>query len=133
MNVSPDQKCNEEIRSSLYQLVCSDAVVKTGGKVAISTPNHKATCGAVLAGKAKAGVVQDWWWDANKSNYPNLEMYKIPVVSMAKNPDNVLAVSNGVTEEPTQKKIIASAAIASKGMFGAPRMMVFDPASLHFH
>ncbi len=108
----------------------SSAKAATGGKASIATPNHKATCGAVLAGKAKAGVVKDWWWDSNKSNYPNLAMYKIPGVSMAKNPDNVLAVSNGVTEE--QRKKIVSAAIASKGVFGAPEMMVFDPASLQF-
>ncbi len=108
----------------------SSAKAATLGKAKIATKNHGASCAAVKAGKAKAGVVKNWWWQSNKDKYPELAMYEIPDVSIAKNPDNVLTVSNSVSEENRQK--IAAAAIANKDVFGAPEMLAFDPGKLDF-
>lgn len=108
----------------------SSAKAATFGKAKIATANHGATSGAVMAGKAKAGVVKNWWWESNKGKYPKLSMYKIPGISVEKNPDNVLSASNAVSKS-IQKKIIA-AAIASKDVFGAPKMVEFDASRLKF-
>ena len=108
----------------------SSAKAGTGGKARIGTANHGATCGAVKAGKAKAGVVKNWWWEANKNKFPMLAMYRIPGVSIEKNPDNVLTASKAIPAE-LQKKI-ADAAIASKDAFGAPEMVPFDQSRLEF-
>lgn len=108
----------------------SSAKAATHGKASIGTANHGATCGAVKAGKAKAGVVKNWWWEANHDKYPELAMYKIPEISMEKNPDNVLTASKSVSTETIAK--IRKAAIDSKEAFGAPAMEPFDPANLQF-
>lgn len=108
----------------------SSAKAATAGKANIATRNHSATCAAVKAGKAKAGVVKNWWWQANKGKFPSFEMYEIPEISLAKNPDNVLTVSNSVSEENSRK--IAAAAIACQEAFGAPSMVAFNPEKLKF-
>jgi ABC-type phosphate/phosphonate transport system substrate-binding protein len=108
----------------------SSAKAATGGKANIGTPNHGATCGAVKAGKAKAGVVKNWWWEANKGKFPGLDMYMMPGISIVKNPDNVLTASKSVPAD-VQKKI-AAAAIAVKDTFGAPEMVPFDQSRLEF-
>ncbi len=108
----------------------SSAKAATGGKAKIATANHGATCGAVKAGKAKAGVVKNWWWEANKNRFPMLAMYKIPEVSIEMNPDNVLTASKAVPNN-VQKKI-ADAAIAVKNVFGAAEMVPFDESRLEF-
>ncbi len=108
----------------------SSAKAATGGQAKIGTVNHKATCGAVKAGKAKAGVVKNWWWEANSSKFPELEMYRIPEISVEKNPDNVLTASKAVPVD-IQKKI-ADAAISQKDAFGAPEMVPFDSSRLEF-
>ncbi len=108
----------------------SSAKAATEGQAAIPTKNHGATCGAVKAGKAKAGVVKNWWWAGNAKRFPELSMYEIPGVSEAKNPDNVLAASKAVSAEVRTK--IIEAAKASKDVFGATEMVDFDPASLDF-
>jgi len=108
----------------------SSAKAATVGKAAMPTPNHDATCKAVEAGAAKAGVVKNWWWEANKQNHPGLDMYKIPDISIEKNPDNVLTASNAISAEDRQK--IVAAAIAAKNTFGAPEMVPFDASSLDF-
>ena len=108
----------------------SSAEAATAGKADIGTANHGATCGAVKAGKAKAGVVKNWWWDSNKDKFPELAMYKIPGVSIEKNPDNVLNASKAVPAD-VQKKI-AAAAIKVKDAFGAPKMVAFDQSRLEY-
>ncbi len=108
----------------------SSAKAATAGKAKIGTANHGATCGAVKAGKASAGVVKNWWWDSNKTKYPTLSMYRMPGISVEKNPDNVLTASKSVPSD-VQKKIIA-AAIASKEVFGASKMAPFDQSNLNF-
>lgn len=108
----------------------SSAKAATQGLAAIATKNHGATCGAVKAGKAKAGVVKNWWWESNSKRFPELAMYEIPDVSAAKNPDNVLSASKGVSADVKAK--ITSAAKASKDAFGASDMVDFDPATLDF-
>ncbi len=108
----------------------SSAKAATSGKAQLGTANHGATCGAVKAGKASAGVVKNWWWDSNKAKYPTLSMYRMPGISVEKNPDNVLTASKSVSTD-IQKKIIA-AAIASKDVFGASEMAPFDQSKLDF-
>lgn len=108
----------------------SSAKAATLGKAVLGTPNHGATCGAVKAGRAKAGVVKNWWWESNKQKFPTLSMYRIPGISVEKNPDNVLTASKAVP--PDLQKRIADAAVAVKAAFGAPEMVPFDPARLDF-
>ncbi len=106
------------------------AKAATGGKASVGVPNHDAACAAVTAGKAKAGVVKNWWWEKNKEKYATLDMYKIPGVSIDKNPDNVLTASKAVPADLQAK--ITEAAIASKEAFGAPEMAPFDQSRLDF-
>ena len=108
----------------------SSAKAATGGKASVGTPNHGVTCAAVIAGKVKAGVIKNWWWKANSSRFPTLEVYEIPGISLLKNPDNVLTASKAVSDE--MKKKITTAAIANKDAFGAKEMKPFDSASLDF-
>lgn len=106
------------------------AKAATAGKASIAVAGHDAACAAVVAGKAKAGVVKDWWWEKNKDKYPTLEMYRIPEISVDKNPDNVLTASKAVPAELQAK--ISEAAIAAKAAFGAPEMAPFDQSRLDF-
>lgn len=108
----------------------SSAKAASAGQAAVPTKNHGATCGAVKVGKAKAGVVKNWWWDGNKQKFPGLDMYLIPGVSEQKNPDNVLTASKSVPADVKAK--ITAAAKASKEAFGATEMVDFDPATLDF-
>ena len=102
----------------------------TEGKANLPTGNHRITCDAVKAGRAKGGFVTNWWWEANKEKYPELAMYEVPEVSLVKNPDNVLAASKAISPE-TSKKITA-AALANKDVFGASEMKPFDTGKLEF-
>jgi ABC-type phosphate/phosphonate transport system substrate-binding protein len=108
----------------------SSAKAATGGKAAVAVKNHGAACKAVEAGKAKAAVVKNWWWDGNKDKFPNFEMYEIPGVSVTKNPDNVLTASKAVSAGDMKK--LTDAAVASKDVFGAQEMAPFDAANLAF-
>ncbi len=108
----------------------STAKAATLGKASIQTPNHGATVGAVKTGRAKAGVVKNWWWEANKEKYPELDVYVIPGISEIKNPDNVLTASKSVPAD-VQKKI-AQAAVESKAVFGAKEMVPFDTENIEF-
>ena len=108
----------------------SSAKAATAGRASIRTKNHGATCGAVKAGKAKAGVVKNWWWSANGKRFAALSMYEIPGISENKNPDNVLSASKGVSADVKAK--IKAAAKASSNVFGATEMVDFDPATLDF-
>lgn len=108
----------------------SSAKAATAGKAAFKVKNHRATAGAVKAGKAKGGVVKNWWWEANSAKYPGLEMYKIPGISVAKNPDNVLAASTTVSM--TSREKIIKAAKKNKDLFNAKKMVDFKESKLDF-
>ncbi len=108
----------------------SSAKAATDGKANIPTSNHEAACNAVKAGKATAAFVKNWWWESNKAKFPELDSYEVPDISIAKNPDNVITVSNSVSAEITGK--IKNAAIANKAVFGATEMAPFDPSSVDF-
>ena len=108
----------------------SSAKAATGGKAAMGVANHGAACAAVVAGKAKAGVIKNWWWESNKAKFPTLEVYEIPNVSLKKNPDNVLTASKAVPIDTMMK--ITAAASNSKEAFGAKEMKPFDGDTLAF-
>ena len=48
----------------------SSAKAATSGKASIPVANHGAASNAVKAGKAKAAVVKNWWWESNKKKFP---------------------------------------------------------------
>lgn len=106
------------------------AKAATGGKAAMAVASHDAACAAVVAAKAKAAFVKDWWWEKNKEKYPTLDMFRVPDVSIDKNPDNVLTASKAVPADLQAK--ITEAAIASKAAFGAPEMAPFDQSRIDF-
>lgn len=108
----------------------SSAKAATAGKAAIAVPNHGAACSAVNAGKAKAAVVKNWWWESNSAKFPELEAYQIPKISVNENPDNVLTASNAIEADVRDR--IAKAALANAGVFGAESMKLFDPSRLMF-
>lgn len=108
----------------------STAKAATNGKAAIGTPNHGASCGAVKAGKAKAAVVKNWWWETNKGHFPELRAYEIPKFSKRGNPDNVLTASNAVSVADQQK--IVAAAMKNRAAFGAEEIRLFEDNALQF-
>lgn len=108
----------------------SSAKAATRGKASIKTRNHAASVGALKAGKAKGAVVKNWWWDKNKAKYPGYVMYKIPGVSINKNPDNVLSASKAVSA--AQRKAITDAAMKNKSVFKAKKMASFDKSKMGF-
>ena len=108
----------------------SSAKAATAGKAAMGVADHNAAVAAVGAGKAKAAVVKNGWWDSNKDKIPQMAMYKIPDISLEKNPDNVLTASKSIPADAAQK--IKDAAIASKEAFGAPQMAPFNVSNLDF-
>lgn len=59
-----------------------------------------------------------------------MELYRLPGISIEKNPDNVLTASKAVPAEAVKK--ITAAAIAGKGAFEAPQMAPFDLSRLDF-
>ena len=108
----------------------SSAKAATGGKASMGVANHGASCAAVVAGKAKAGVVKNWWWESNKSKFSSLEAYEIPNISIKKNPDNVLTASKAMPANTMLK--ITAAAFNSEEAFGAKEMKPFDSDTLDF-
>lgn len=108
----------------------SAAKAATSGKASIPTPNHGASVGAVKAGKAKAAVVKNWWWQANKDKYPGMAMYEMPGISIVGNPDNVLTASNAVPADMAAK--IKEAALSSSAVFGKGEMKPFNGSALDF-
>lgn len=108
----------------------SSAKAATEGKAAMPVANHGAAAGAVKAGKAKAAIVKNWWWDKHKEKFPMLEVYKVPGVSIEKNPDNVLTASKAIPADLTKK--IIDAAVASKDVFVAKEMVPFDITRIDF-
>jgi ABC-type phosphate/phosphonate transport system substrate-binding protein len=101
----------------------SGAKAATDGKASIATASHAAAAEAVRAGKAKAAFVKSWWWEANRAKYPDLEVYRVPGVSDAKNPDNVLTASKHVDAALRAK--LKAAALAAPAAFGAQSMAEF--------
>ena len=108
----------------------SSAKAATHGKTSFGVSNHGAAAGAVRAEKAKAAVVKNWWWEAYKDKFPMLEAYRIPGVTIEKNPDNILTANKEVPFVSKMK--IAKAAIASKDAFGAKEMVPFDMTRIEF-
>ncbi len=108
----------------------SSAKAATAGKASIGVKDHQAAVNAVKAGKAKAALVKNHWWEANKNKYPDFQMYEIPGISEAKCPDNILMASSSVKPEIREK--LAEAAKAAKDAFGAIRMDPFDAVKLDF-
>lgn len=108
----------------------STAKAATAGRATISTLNHGASCEAIKTGVAKAAVVKNWWWEANKDRYAGLTAYEIPKFSYLGNPDNVLTASNAVPKA-SQEKIIVAAMKNSK-VFNAQSVSLFDANTLKF-
>jgi len=106
------------------------AKAATGGKANLARASHAEACTAVVTGRAQAGVVKNWWWEKNKDKFPTLDMYKIPGISIEKNPDNILTASKSIPADIQAK--ISAAAIASSAAFGAPKMAPFDQSRLAF-
>jgi ABC-type phosphate/phosphonate transport system substrate-binding protein len=106
------------------------AKAATGGKANQAKASHNEACAAVVTGRAQAAMVKNWWWEQNKAKFPGLDMYKVPGISIEKNPDNVLTASKAIPADVQAK--IAAAAIASNAAFGAPKMVPFDQARLAF-
>jgi len=102
----------------------SGAKAATEGKATIATSSHDGTAAAVKSGKAKAGFVKSWWWEANKAKYPEFDVYRIPGVSDAKNPDNVLTASRSLDAGLRNK--LKAAALASAASFGAKSVVEFN-------
>jgi ABC-type phosphate/phosphonate transport system substrate-binding protein len=108
----------------------SGAKAATAGKASVRTPNHEATVRAIKAGVAKAGFVKNWWWQANKDKFPEMESHEIAGVSESQNPDNVLSASQAVPPDVREK--ITQAALNSSEEFGVQKMVRFDEKSLDF-
>lgn len=109
--------------------VCAKAA--TGGKAAMGGMiDFKAAADAVNIGLAKAAFVKDFWWDDNKASYPKLDFYRVPDISEAKNPDNVMLASKFVT--PEIRSMLMAAALVSPQIFEADIIAPFDSSSLDF-
>ena len=108
----------------------SSAKAATGGKAAIGVKDHMAAANALKAGKAKAAMVKNHWWSANKSKFPDFEMYEVPGISVSKCPDNLLLASS--TVKPETRATLIKAAMAAKDAFGATSMAPFDLSKLDF-
>jgi len=109
----------------------SSAKAATSGKASIGVANHGSAVNAVKAGKAKAAVVKNWWWENNGSKFPGMKVYEIPGVSEEKNPDNVLTASKAVPKDVANK--VKAAAIANSSAFGSgANMQAFDETTLDF-
>jgi ABC-type phosphate/phosphonate transport system substrate-binding protein len=108
----------------------SSAKAATGGKAALPVGSHASAAEAVMSGKARAAFVKNWWWEANRSQYPALSVYRAPGISVEKNPDNILTASKAVPVDLARRT--AEAAVAGKAAFGAPAMVPFDAQHLKF-
>jgi ABC-type phosphate/phosphonate transport system substrate-binding protein len=102
----------------------SGAKAATDGKARVATASHDASVAAVKSGKAKAAFVKSWWWEANKAKHPELDVYKVPGVSDAKNPDNVLTASKSL--DPAVRAKLKAAALAAPAAFGVKSVAEFS-------
>jgi ABC-type phosphate/phosphonate transport system substrate-binding protein len=109
----------------------SSAKAATNGKASIGVANHGVAVNAVKAGKAKAAVVKNWWWEGNSKKFPGLKSVDIPGVSIQKNPDNVLTASKAVPADVANK--VKAAAMESAAAFGSDAVIIpFDSSKLSF-
>jgi ABC-type phosphate/phosphonate transport system substrate-binding protein len=100
------------------------AKAATDGKAFLAVASHAAAAEAVKSGKARAAFVKSWWWEANKSRYPELDVHQVPGVSDARNPDNVLTASKQLDAGVRGK--LKAAALAAPAAFGAQSMADFS-------
>jgi ABC-type phosphate/phosphonate transport system substrate-binding protein len=108
----------------------STAKAATNGKASIGTNSHTTSVIAVKTGQAKAAIVKNWWWEANKGKFPSMAVYKVPACSKEGNPDNVLTASKSLSK--ADKENIIAAAMTSKEAFGADSVQIFNESSLMF-
>jgi ABC-type phosphate/phosphonate transport system substrate-binding protein len=108
----------------------SCAKAATGGLAAVGVREHSIALAAVKVGKAKAAMVKNLWWESNKKNYPDYEMYEVPEISQLRNPDNILMASSAVSE--AARAAFTKAAIASAKAFNANEMKPFNVKDLDF-
>lgn len=102
----------------------SGAKAATDGKAALARASHEAAADAVKTGKARAAFVKSWWWEANKTRFPELALHRVPGVSDARHPDNVLTAAKSV--DPAVCAKLKAAALAAPSAFGARSMRPFD-------
>jgi len=108
----------------------STAKAATAGKASFGTASHGESVAALQAGKVKAAVVKDWWWLANEGKYSGLKSYRIPGLSLQKNPDNVLTASKAVPADVQEK--VTLAAMASSAAFGEGSVILPFESDLSF-
>jgi ABC-type phosphate/phosphonate transport system substrate-binding protein len=109
----------------------SCAKAATAGKAEIGVASHGAAVEAVVAGKAKAAMVKDSWWQSNQDKYKGFKSYQVPKVSEKKNPDNILSVSSEVPAALAEK--LKTAALASSAAFGqGAAIKPFSNSQLNF-
>jgi ABC-type phosphate/phosphonate transport system substrate-binding protein len=108
----------------------SSAKAATGGKANLGVRSHQAAAEAVQSGKAKAAFVKNWWWAGNANAFPELSMTKIDGVSEAKNPDNMLAVSNQVSS--LSLAAVVQGALKEPNLFGGQKIVISKLADLMF-
>lgn len=106
------------------------AKLATGGKASMPVTDHQAAAEAVRTGRAKAAFVKNFWWEDNKNQYPKLDSYSLPGISVAKNADYVLTVSNFVS--PDVKSALMTSAIKNPELFDADLIVPFDSSALSF-
>jgi ABC-type phosphate/phosphonate transport system substrate-binding protein len=102
----------------------SGAKAATGGKASLAKASHDAAAEAVKAGKARAAFVKSWWWEANKARFPELALHRVPGISDARHPDNVLTASRSL--DPALRAKLQATALASPAAFNARSMRAFD-------
>jgi ABC-type phosphate/phosphonate transport system substrate-binding protein len=108
----------------------SCAKAATGGMAMIGVREHAVALAAVKVGKAKAAMVKNLWWESNKKNYPDYEMYEVPDISLPRNPDNILMASSSMPE--SNRSTFTKVAIASAKAFNANEMKPLDAKDLDF-
>ncbi len=106
----------------------SGAKAATDGAAAVGSNNHGASVNAVKAGKAKCAFVKNWWWEANKGSFEDMQQLDCPGISDHKNPDNVLSANKSVSAEDAAK--IKEAALGNAAAFEAGSFVEFDAATL---
>ena len=106
----------------------SGAKAASNGKATIGTHSHFAAVNLVKAGKAKAAFVKNWWWIANKNNYPNFEQREYPGVSDHRHPDYVLSANKATSPEDIAR--IKHAIQKTRTVFNADSVVTFEPSLL---
>lgn len=108
--------------------VCAKAA--TAGKAAVAMESHQESVSALVAKKAMAAFVNDYWWDEHKGEFPGLELYRVPGISENRNPNHLLLASTSVP--PEIKSLFYAAAFHAPQLFKANYIAPFDSSSLDF-